>query len=76
MNIRLLSEYGTLRRRLRHSLSRQNRTDLGAGIYNQGALNLSRSTVSGNEALSASGGIHSNGSGTLTNVTVHGNSTG
>ena len=50
----------------------------GGGINNQGngAVTLTNSTVSGNEAGTFSGGISSNGDVTLTNSTVSGNKAG
>jgi CSLREA domain-containing protein len=47
----------------------------GAGIYNQGVLTLTNSTISGNIALADGGGFYNSSSGTvnLTNSTVSGN---
>ncbi|MEC4868037.1 MAG: right-handed parallel beta-helix repeat-containing protein, partial [Jaaginema sp. PMC 1078.18] len=43
------------------------------GIFSNGALTLTNSTVSGNQAAGSGGGIFSNGALTLTNSTVSGN---
>src|SRR5437899_9354570 len=54
--------------------------DFGGGIYNQGTLTLSNSTLSGNSAArpvvnpSGGGGIYNQGTVTLSNSTLSGNS--
>ena len=46
----------------------------GGGIFNDGTLTLTNSTVSGNTATYYGGGIYNYGTVTLTNSTVSGNS--
>jgi hypothetical protein len=48
----------------------------GAGIYNEGTLTVTNSTVSGNSAGGDGGGIRNDGGPTLINSTVSGNSAG
>ncbi|HSP56370.1 MAG TPA: choice-of-anchor Q domain-containing protein [Dehalococcoidia bacterium] len=48
----------------------------GGGIFNQGTLTLSESTISANEAReSGGGGLYNGGEATITNSTISGNST-
>ncbi len=51
-------------------------TEFGGGIFNQGNLTLTNSTVSGNTAGADGGGIFNQGNLTLTNSTVSGNAAG
>jgi LPXTG-site transpeptidase (sortase) family protein len=48
-------------------------SDGGGGIYNNGTLTITDSTISGNYAISLGGGIYNNGTLTITDSTISGN---
>ena len=58
---------------LTQSTVRDNAAKDGGGIYSQGVVNLTNSTVSGNTAVDDGGGVYTEGAVNLINTTVSGN---